>query len=488
MLRRLQDRLLLSYFLVIATILLAISLLLPIIINQFRSRLAVGQLQLIGRVAELEAGRLLRSGADMLAVQRTMGLIAESQGVRLLLVNPETQRIVYDSQPNSGWVGQDLSQMGQLTRLSARSQADGLPSGRFRTTDGALWDIHTQPLNPAGARSLLLITGRPADGALLAITGNLLTPLVLTGLLALIPAGLLAYFIARSVSRPLQQMATAAEAIADGHLDQQLSPEGPDEVRRLAEAFNYMSQQVAAGQQVQREFLSNVSHELKTPLTSIQGYSQALLDGVAEEPAARTHAAQIIHDEAGRMARLVQELLDLARLESGRLKLNLEPVDLGDLLTDVQRNLLVQAQQRRVQLTLEKQPVPPLVGDRDRLVQVFTNLVDNGLAYTPAGGRVHIGLRLHSPSAVEVTVQDTGPGIPPEERSRIFERFYQAEKARARSLSRSGYGLGLSITRELVEAHHGRIEVRSEVGRGTLFLVRLPLTQDPAGSTAVRRH
>ena len=346
MLRRLQDRLLLSYFLVIATILLAISLLLPIIINQFRSRLAVGQLQLIGRVAELEAGRLLRSGADMLAVQRTMGLIADSQGVRLLLVNPETQRIVYDSQPNSGWVGQDLSQMGQLTRLSARSQADGLPSGRFRTTDGALWDIHTQPLNPAGARSLLLITGRPADGALLAITGNLLTPLVLTGLLALIPAGLLAYFIARSVSRPLQQMATAAEAIADGHLDQQLSPEGPDEVRRLAEAFNYMSQQVAAGQQVQREFLSNVSHELKTPLTSIQGYSQALLDGVAEEPAARTHASQIIHDEAGRMARLVQELLDLARLESGRLKLNLEPVDLGDLLTDVQRNLLVQAQQR----------------------------------------------------------------------------------------------------------------------------------------------
>ena len=140
-----------------------------------------------------------------------------------------------------------------------------------------------------------------------------------------------------------------------------------------------------------------------------------------------------------------------------------------------------------VQFTLDLQPVPLILGDPDRLMQVFTNLADNALGHTPAAGRIHITLAPHGDRAINITVQDTGPGIPPDELSRIFERFYQVEKSRARTSERRGSGLGLAITRELVEAHGGRIEARSELGKGSAFLVRLPIGP-PEGSTITRRR
>ncbi|MBK8987995.1 MAG: HAMP domain-containing protein [Chloroflexi bacterium] len=286
------------------------------------------------------------------------------------------------------------------------------------------------------------------------------------------------------MTRPLRTMATAAEGIARGDYDQQLSLQGPDEVQRLAASFNSMTSQVKMSQQAQRDFVSNVSHDLKTPLTAIRGWSQSLLDGTAVTDAERQQAAAIIHNETERMQRLVSQLLDLARIESGQLKLALEPVDLRQVLAEVQDNLAWRAQEQGIYLTDELQSTPPIGGDYDRLMQLFTNLVDNALAHTPAGGRVHVSLKPHGETAVDVLVQDTGSGIAAEDLPRIFERFYQVDKSRARGNGRRGSGLGLAIVRELVEAHQGTIRPYSQVGQGTAFLVRLPVYQETPTNNA----
>ena len=289
------------------------------------------------------------------------------------------------------------------------------------------------------------------------------------------------------VTRPLHKLVGATEAIAQGDYEQRVPLEGPEEVQRVATSFNSMAMQVATTRQVQRDFVANVSHDLKTPITSIQGWSQALLDGTAVSLESQKRAAGIIHNEAERMSRMVRQLLDLAKIESGQLELHKERVDLCQIVTDVHHSLLPRAIEKQIRLTLNTAPVPPIWGDTDRLMQIFTNLADNALTHTTAGGRVHLDVHSHGEKAVEVVVQDTGKGIAPDELSRIFERFYQVDKSRAKPSRRAGSGLGLAIVQELVLLHNGRIQARSEVGKGSAFIVRLPVSDIPEASTIVRR-
>jgi two-component system sensor histidine kinase ResE len=213
---------------------------------------------------------------------------------------------------------------------------------------------------------------------------------------------------------------------------------------------------------------------LRTPLTSIRGWSQALLDGTAESGERQQQAATVIYAEAGRMERMVKQLLDLARMESGQLELARQPVDLGQLLSEVKDSFEPRAREKGVDLILALQQAPQVMGDGDRLTQIFANLLDNALSHTPAGGRVRLALYLLSDGQVEIVVQDNGRGIPQEELSRIFERFYQVDKSRAASAERQGSGLGLAIVRELVEAHGGQITARSAPDQDTVFAIRLP--------------
>jgi signal transduction histidine kinase len=315
---------------------------------------------------------------------------------------------------------------------------------------------------------------------------HLARPLILAGGIGLILSALLAWLISRSVARPLQQVADAAHAIAQGDYDQTAPVSGPTEVRHLAQDFNTMTRQVRASRDAQRDFVANVSHELKTPLTSIQGYSQAILDGTAADAETVGRSAAIIHDEAGRMGRMVAELLDLARIESGQIVMRREPVDLGSLLGNLVERFRLRADESGTELTAQVADIPSVTGDGDRLAQVFSNLLDNALKHTPQGGRVTLkakpltpsGVRRLGkswPSGVEVAVSDSGQGIPPEDLSRVFERFYQVDKSRRHT---GGVGLGLAITREIVEAHGGSIKAESIVGLGTRFTVVLPVRLD----------
>jgi signal transduction histidine kinase len=294
----------------------------------------------------------------------------------------------------------------------------------------------------------------------------------------------LSVWIARSVAKPLRAIAEATGRVASGDYEHRVPVTGPTEAQIVGYAFNNMTAQVQFTQQAQQDFLANVTHDLRTPLTSIQGYSQAIIDGVAADPEKTKHAATIIHDEAGRLNRLVNDLLDIAKIQAGRMQMTRQAVEIDQVLRTVGGSMAVKAQQKSVELHVQIPDLVRIAGDGDRLAQVFTNLVDNAVKHTDSGGQVWLIAKVDE-GGVLVTVQDTGEGIPPEDLSRIFERFYQVDKSRNRPAQRDGAGLGLAITHEIVHAHGGRIWVESEVGAGTRFSVWLPMMSGDR-STVIR--
>ena len=485
MFRTLRGRLLLSYFAVITLVLLVIALALLVVSAQpiVRYSPVLQQLNRISQSQRRVLQNLQESSLSPGRQEEVLSELAENSGYRIVLADTNSQQIVYDSAGQ--WTEQTLSEIEPVSqRLLPAATVNG-DFSRFRSSDGTRWLAYS-PSSLLGTTDRLRIYYiQPEPTAVFFFRQTFFRPLIGAGLLTFLVAIIFAFVIAGSVARPLQKMAVAAEAIAEGDYNQQLPPQGPEEVQRVANSFNSMAVQVKLSQQAQQDFVANVSHDLKTPITSIRGWSQALLDGTAVSPTEQQQAATVINKEADRLARMVSQLLDLARIESGQLKLAREPIDLAQVLADVQQNLTLRAQGQDIHLTLDTVLVPPVLGDHDRLVQVFTNLVDNALAHTPAGGRIHLQVRPHGDKAVEGIVQDTGQGIPPEELSRIFERFYQVDKAR--TSERRGSGLGLAIVHELVAAHNGRVQARSQVGEGTIFTVRLPITDVPEASTFIRR-
>jgi len=489
MFNTLRVRLLISYLAIIATVLVIVTVALLAISASQSARIlpALRQLNTINLGMRREIARLAEANADFPMIKRVLSETAAEQDVRIVIFNRGAGRVIYDSQSDEvGWTTSGLADVnrppGEFSSLDP-----SLPIGLYRAPDGSRWLVISQWLPSRVAGRLLVLIVRPEPTIIAFFRETFLRPVLVAGLLALLLSVLLAILISRSVARPLQRLATASESIAQGEYDQHLEPSGPDEVRRVAQSFNTMASQVSAAQRAQRDFVANVSHDLKTPLTSIRGWSQALLDKTADSAEQQEQAARIIHDEAERMARMVEQLLDLAQIESGQLQLTREAIDLGRLAEEIQRRFDLQAQEKGVVLTLDAQPAPAIVGDHDRLVQVFSNLVDNALDHTPDGGRIHMSVHPYGHDAVEVTVQDSGSGISPEDLGRIFERFYQVDKSRVRIEGGRGTGLGLAIVKELVEAHGGRIIARSQVNQGTTFTVRLPIAPSVDPTLARRR-
>jgi two-component system OmpR family sensor kinase len=484
-LKSLRSRLLVSYTLVILLCLAVVGLAMGLLLarRSLPEQQIYRDLENKSRWVHLRPALsefLLNQSPERLA--QGLQRVADILNARALLVE-EGGRVVADT--GEGWVGRNL-----LAEANLNQQTPELIRGVFRP-EGTLqrWLFVGRALPPQGAspaRWIVLSQGAPRLAIFQLFGENLLGPLAQAGLLALVLSVLLAWLISRSVARPIQRTAAAARAMAEGDYDQQLPLSGPAEVQELAASFNRMARQVKSSRQAQRDFVANVSHDLKTPLTSIQGFSQAILDGTAADPEAARRAAGIIHDEAGRMRRMVDDLLLLARMDAGELQLDRQAVDLVPLLASCVTRLEPRAQDGGIALNLDTPPsgLPPITGDGDRLVQLFTNLLDNALKHTPAGGRVTVTASA-SGDQVVVAVADTGPGIPADELARVFERFYQVDKSRARTQA-PGVGLGLAICKELAEAHGGRIAAESVVGVGTKFSVTLP-TADAAPTVARRR-
>ncbi|MDQ1909456.1 ATP-binding protein [Paenibacillus sp. GD4] len=230
---------------------------------------------------------------------------------------------------------------------------------------------------------------------------------------------------------------------------------------------------------LRKDFVANVSHELRTPLSMLQGYSEALLDDIAASPEERNELAQVIYDESLRMGRLVRDLLDLARMETGNIELHFRELEIVPFLKRIHRKFAALSKERGISMQHDL-PEGELIleqADEDRLEQVLTNLLDNALRHTPSGAQIRISAertKWKVEDAALIEISDQGQGIPPEDLPFIFERFYKADKARTRGAS-GGTGLGLAIVKNIVEAHHGAVQVKSHVGQGTTFSITLPL-------------
>ena len=287
--------------------------------------------------------------------------------------------------------------------------------------------------------------------------------LLIAALAGSVLAALVAFLLARRIARPVRRVAEAARSLARGTLPDPVPVEGPAELATLATAFNDLAAQLARAREAERNFLLSVRHELKTPLTAIRGYAEALEDGAVDPH----EAAATVSLEAARLERLVGDLLDLARMNRTDFSVHPSEIDLAEVAEDAVQRYQPQADAFGVSLAAISSGGPaPAIADADRVLQVVSNLVENALRLTPPGGDVRV---VAAPGMLRV--EDTGPGLEDDDRSRAFERFYLHERyGRERPV---GTGLGLAIVKELTEAMGGTVSVESEPGRRTAFTVSL---------------
>ena len=301
-----------------------------------------------------------------------------------------------------------------------------------------------------------------------------LTPFAYSLLIAALVSGALAalaaFLLARRIARPVHRVAEAARSLARGTRPEPVPVEGAAELATLAVAFNDLADQLGRAREAEKSFLLSVSHELKTPLTAIRGYAEALQDGALDPE----DVAATVVVEAARLERLVGDLLDLARMNRTDFSVHPSEIDLSEVAEDAVRRYEQQADVFGLSLTVAAEGPSPAIADADRVLQVVSNLVENALRLTPRGGEVRV---VTAPGMLRV--EDTGPGLEMEDRERAFERFYLHERyGRERPV---GTGLGLAIVKELTEAMGGTVEVTSQPDRLTAFTIRLALpTREPA--------
>ncbi len=471
-----RSRLWWSYVLVTLAALSVVAFVLFIYIIQNPSTYRQASARLTVVAAQLRKNEDVLNSLPLPDLQTRIERAGQNSAVRIVIFNQKRQ-MVADLQP---------AQMGSLPMpLLPRLRISSV----LKDQNGQYWLYIIQHLNNGGW--LLVAVPRPAVPLLTILSDELMLPILGSAVVAMVISLLVAFWLARWIGGPLQRLVVASRQMPSTDA-QPISLRGPHEVQELTRAFNEMNNRVQTSRKSQRDFVANVSHELKTPLTSIQGFAQAILDGTADTPESHQQAARVIYNEAGSMHRMVLDLLDLARLDAGTLELHFAPVDLPALLNNIAEKFSPQAHALGVSIRVESSELPAAMGDGDRLSQVFSNLVDNALKNTASGGVITLRAGLSRTSAtfgigseIQVDVADTGAGISPDALPHIFERFYQADLSRPGG-EKHGTGLGLAIVKEIVEAHSGKISVRSVPGSGSLFAVILPLV--PPGASADTRQ
>jgi two-component system phosphate regulon sensor histidine kinase PhoR len=297
----------------------------------------------------------------------------------------------------------------------------------------------------------------------------------IVGIITIIVISFVSVKVSARITDPILEIARVARAVQEGDVHQRVSVASKDEISDLARAINDMAEKLGNDiirlkklERVRSEFLANVSHELRTPIFSLQGFLETLLDGAIEDPAVNREFIEKAHKHAQRLNVLLNDLIEISRIESGEMKLSFRYFSLSEFLQSMRDEMAPQADKKGVALRIvpENGLEEQVYGDRERLKQVMVNLIDNAIKYTDPGGSVTISVRDEG-GRVAVSVEDTGVGIPAEHQSRIFERFYRVDKDRSREVG--GTGLGLAIVKHIVEAHGSIVNVESVPGRGSIF-------------------
>ncbi len=495
MLTTLRGRIIASYIaVVLPALLLATAAYLVLTINARRDD-AYLQLKTTLYLIGPQIAKAINKGEQrqeiLVGAEDLLTVLGSTNKYRLLIVTANG-RISFDSnRSGDSWQGHTIT-------LPATALADPNPAAAFTGTlalepRGPTWIYAAAPphtLQKIANTNYTPTPGRPFAYFVLAqqapdnaVWTEFIRRFLIFALLAGLGAVALGGVLARSLTRPIAGLTRAAHAIAQGDYAHQAPALGSVEMQVLAADFNQMAAAVQQSRQAQRDLMANVSHDLKTPLTSIQGFSQAMLDGAVRDPAGFQAAAAVIHSEAQRMARLVADIMDLARLEGRATPLALVPTDLAPLLAQTVQGLQPQAAARGVQLQVAAALAPLVAVDGPGLQRALTNLLDNALRHTPTGGTVTLGME-PAGTSLRIFVRDTGSGIPADVVPHIFDRFYQADPARAGE--GHGAGLGLAIVREIVTAHGGTIGVHSTPGVGSEFSILLPLPSVAGRNGATR--
>ncbi len=424
-------------------------------------------------MVENQDGRLYIDQGD---AQTVIPRGSEADVIRLVALTGEIlddrseEQIPVDPQTLSGQGGfytiryQGSASASQKDKLNSEGAVE---VGNMAQTDSLR--LLSVPVLAGGNRSAYLQVGRNLE-PLQNTLGQFSTLLLISGPVLVLLAALAGYWLAGRALTPIETIRLRAASIGAQDLSRRLDFDLPDdEVGRLARTFNAMLSRLDESFRRQRRFTADASHELRTPLAIIRGEVDVTLEQ-PRTPAQYEAALRSIGAEAERMTRLASDLLLLARSDAAELPLQRDVLDLADLLSVLVDEMRPQAEAAAVQLRTDLPQPLPVWADSDRLLQLFINLLENTLFYA-AGSTVLVRGRLR-PDVVEVTVADTGPGIAPEHLPNLFERFYRVDKARSRA--GGGSGLGLAIAQEIAHAHGGEIGVESEVGAGTIFILRLP--------------
>lgn len=465
MFNSLRTRLWLSYTLLIGLVLLVVGIgvTFAVIRSDLPLRQAINNLQLF------QVGILprLQNAADM--EPRLLQTVLTNQGGkvngRVLVFNAQSQ-LVADSLAGQGIPLPDI-----MDSLEEASAADSLLS--YKDNNNKIWYYSVHAVNKA--HYIVLAVQRPRLPLLTILRDEFVGPMVQAGLIAMLVSFILSILMTRWVTSPLNTITKEARQVIAGEAHP-IPLKGPKEVRNLARSFNEMAMRVQKSRSSQQDFIANVSHELKTPLTAIQGFTQAILDGTVTSAKEIHNAVSVIADESERMHRLVLELLALARLDGGMDEFSKERIAVNPLVTASAKKFGPLAKKSNIKIQVDgKAQNDYILGDADRIMQVLNNLMDNAIKFTPHGGTIqlHTGC---SDGMLIIKIKDSGLGVPQEEQEKIFERFYQVEKSRPGGSGR-GVGLGLAISKKIVESHNGEISLTSSPGKGSEFMVKLPLSE-----------
>jgi two-component system, OmpR family, sensor kinase len=368
-----------------------------------------------------------------------------------------------DLHPAPGQLGRFLATQDERLSILPKQQAQLLvppqPTGRI-TINGRDYLYATEP---SGRNVVVLLR---TTSSVRAESRPFWFALLIAGALGCVMAVSVAGLLARGIARPIVRVARASRLLTDGRDPERVPVGGARELRKLAESFNTMGEELVRARAAERSFLLSIGHELKTPLTAIRGYSEALEEGVLKPG----RAVRVIRTEAARLERLVADLLNLARLDQRRFDIHPQTVDLGAIARESAARHAARARELGVRIQVQNGQAASATADPDRLLQAVSNLVENALRCTPAGGAVTL-----TAAPGELTVGDTGPGIAADELPRAFDRFFLYRRYNGRRPV--GTGLGLAIVRELAQAMGGDARVESSA-TGTAFTISLPVTHD----------
>ncbi len=310
-----------------------------------------------------------------------------------------------------------------------------------------------------------------------AMVEELSKTVITSALLVLLATLVAAYFITERTIQPLREMSRAAKSFAAGNFDTRVAVRGKDEVAQLADAFNHMAESLENLEKMRSSFVANVSHDLRTPMTTIAGFVDGILDGVIPE-AQRDHYLGVVSKEVHRLSRLVASLLDLSRIEAGERKFVKKPFDICEMGRVILLSFEKQIDEKHLQVEFDCAEERLLVNaDHDAIYQVFYNLCHNAVKFSTDGGVFRIRITETKEKKIRIAVYNEGQGIPKEDLPLIFDRFYKSDKSRG--LDKSGTGLGLYISKTIIQAHGEGLRVESEYGRYCEFLFELPRAAHP---------